>query len=62
MTSTKNRLTTEELMKLRSMDFSTKPGFVKASDFLEEQVGPKGSKERDEFEAKARAWYQSNYE
>lgn len=57
MSTTNNQLTEEELQKLRSMDFSSQPGFVKASDVLDEQVGPKGSAEREEFEAKARAWY-----
>lgn len=52
-----DRLTTEELKRLRSVDFSTKPGYVNAEDVLSDEVGEVGSKEREEFDAKARAWY-----
>lgn len=52
-----NRLTSEELQKLRSMDFSKQKGFVKAETVLAQEVGAIGSKEREEFNAKARAWY-----
>lgn len=54
---TKNRLTAEELQKLRQTDFSKKPGFVKASEVLAKEVGREGTPEREEFDAKARAWY-----
>ena len=52
-----NRLTAEDLKKLRSVDFSTKPGYVYAEDVLSDEVGEVGTKEREEFDAKARAWY-----
>lgn len=54
---TDNKLTKDELQKLRNTDFSTKPGFVKASEVLANKVGKIGSVEREEFDAKARAWY-----
>lgn len=50
------RLKTDELQKLRAMDFSKKPGFEKAEDVLAREVGAAGSPERAEFDAKARAW------
>lgn len=52
-----NRLTSEELKKLRGTDFSKKAGFVKASELLAREAGEEGSPERAEFDAKARAWY-----
>ena len=52
-----NRLTAEELQKLRNIDFSQKAGFVKASEFLAKEVGSVGTQAREEFDAKARAWY-----
>ena len=57
MTMKAERLTSEELQKLRSTDFCSKPGFVKAGDMLAREVGQEGTKERSEFDAKARAWY-----
>ena len=57
MSTINNTLTTEECKKLRSIDLSEKEGFVKASDFLNKEIGPEGSVKREEFEAKARAWY-----
>lgn len=54
---TNNRFSEEELQKLRQTDFSKIPGFVNASDILAKEVGVEGSPERDEFDAKARAWY-----
>ena len=52
-----NRLTPEELQKLRSMDFSKQRGFVKAETMLAQEVGAIGCKERDEFNANVRLWY-----
>lgn len=52
-----NRLTADEINKLRNVDFSRKPGFVNADTFLENEVGKIGSSERADFDAKARAWY-----
>jgi ribosome-binding protein aMBF1 (putative translation factor) len=46
-----------ELQKLRKTDFSTKPGFERAENVLAREVGEVGSPEREEFDAKARAWY-----
>lgn len=57
MSTTANRLTAEEIKKLREIDFSKKPGFVKAETVLAREVGELGSPEREEFDAKARAWY-----
>lgn len=52
-----NRLTAEEIKKLREIDFSQKPGFIKAETVLTNEAGKPGSPEREEFDAKARAWY-----
>ncbi len=57
MNTTENRLTAEELNKLRQTDFSKVSGFVKASDVLNKEAGIEGTPEREEFDAKARAWY-----
>lgn len=57
MNTTSTRLTAEELQRLRKTDFSKKKGFVKASEVLAMEVGEKGTPEREEFDAKARAWY-----
>ena len=52
-----NRLTTEELKRLRSLDFTKLDGFKNASDILDNEVGRSGTPEREEFDAKAKAWY-----
>lgn len=52
-----NKLTNEELQKLRSVDFATIDGFVPAESILSEEIGVLGSAEREAFNAKARAWY-----
>lgn len=57
MNITKNKLTAEELKKLRQMDFSRSPGFVKASTVLAKEAGEIGTPKREEFDSKARAWY-----
>ncbi len=57
MKTKENRLTTEELKKLRQIDFSQKSDFVEAADILAKEIGEESSKEREEFDAKARAWY-----
>ncbi len=57
MSKAGHRLTAEELEKLRHADLSNKSGFVKASDILARKVGEIGSIEREEFDAKAKAWY-----
>ncbi len=57
MTTINNSLTAEELKKLRQVDFSKKPGFETAESMLAREVGEKGSQERDDFNAKALAWY-----
>lgn len=51
------RLTEEEIAKLRNLDFSELEGFVQAEDKLSKEIGEIGSIERDAFNAKARAWY-----
>lgn len=57
MTTMNNRLTAEELKKLRQTDFGKKPGFETVETMLAREVGETGSSERDEFNAKALAWY-----
>lgn len=54
---TDNKLTREEIQKLRNIDFSKQAGFVKAETMLAQEVGAVGTVERAEFDAKARAWY-----
>lgn len=57
MSTTSDRLTAEELKKLRKTDFSKKPGFVNAETLLTREAGALGTPEREEFDTKARAWY-----
>ncbi len=57
MSTINNRLTKEELQELRRTDFSGKAGFVDARTVLAEYIGAPGSAKREEFDAKARAWY-----
>lgn len=57
MTTMNNRLTAEEVKKLRQVDFAKTPGFETAETMLAREVGKAGSPERDEFNAKALAWY-----
>lgn len=57
MNGTVNRLSPDEIKRLRSEDFSANSGFVKAESVLSAKAGVPGSAEREEFEAKARAWY-----
>ena len=52
MSTTNNRLTAEELQKLRQTDFSKKQGFVKAETVLGKEVGEVGTPEREEFDAR----------
>ena len=51
------RLTPKEIKKLKDVNFESKPGFVKADTMLSGEYGLEGSPEREEFNAKARAWY-----
>ena len=44
---------------MRKLDLSQQNGFVKAETMLSREVGARGNKEREEFNAKARAWYYS---
>ena len=57
MRKAENFLTKEELDKLRKVDFGEKSGFVNAETILAREAGEKGSKEREEFDAKAKAWF-----
>lgn len=57
MTEGKTKLTADELRMLRQMDFSDKPEFVNASKMLDNEIGKRGSENREEFDAKARSWY-----
>ena len=52
-----NRLSDEELQKLKDIDFSKVEGFVEAEDILSHEVGVRGSEQRRMFDAKAQAWY-----
>lgn len=53
----RRKFTEEELKSIRTIDFSKEQGFEKASVVLEREVGAEGTPEREEFDAKARAWY-----
>jgi ribosome-binding protein aMBF1 (putative translation factor) len=55
--SKNNQLTQEELQRIRQLDFTQIDGYVDASELLAKQVGEKGTTSREEFDAKARAWY-----
>lgn len=55
--TTTDKLTAEERERLRRIDFSGKSGFVTADDYLNSRAGAAGTPERDEFDAKAKAWY-----
>lgn len=57
MITNDNRLTADELKKLRQVDFGKKPGFESVETLLAREVGEAGSPERAEFDAKALAWY-----
>ena len=57
MDTNSNRLTAEEIRKLREMNFCKEPGLVKAEAVLASEAGEPGSPERKDFDAKARAWY-----
>lgn len=57
MNKASTKLTAEELQKLRITDFSKKQGFVKASQILAKEAGEPDTPEREEFDAKAKAWY-----
>ena len=50
-------MTSEEISKLRNVDFANEPGYVKAETVLSAEFGDEGSDRREEFNAKARAWY-----
>lgn len=52
-----NRLTAEELEKLRNMDISKATGFVNAETVLSVKYGEVGTQSREDFDAKAKAWY-----
>lgn len=51
------RLTSEELQRIRQIDFSNQVGFVYAESILSKSIGEKGSETRAAFDAKAKAWY-----
>ena len=51
------KLTPQELQKLRRIDFGEKSGFVRADAVLEKEFGKPDSSKRAEFDAKALAWY-----
>lgn len=51
------KLTTEEVERLRKKDFKSQPGFVDAESVLSSAAGEIGTEKREEFNAKARAWY-----
>lgn len=51
------KLTVEEVGSLRKLDFKSQSGFVDAESVLASAVGEVGTENREEFNAKARAWY-----
>lgn len=51
------RLSNEQLEKLRKTDFSKIEGMTVAEDDLSQKYGKLGSPERQDFENKANAWY-----
>lgn len=57
MNTTPDKLTSDELQTLRNVNFSEQKGFVNAETILSKEGGEVGSKERELFDAKARAWY-----
>jgi ribosome-binding protein aMBF1 (putative translation factor) len=57
MNTNANRLSAERLQKLRNTDFSKLPGYENAEDVLAREYGAVGTPRREEFDAKARAWY-----
>lgn len=57
MTTNYPRLSKEQLEKLRKTDFSSVQGLTSAEDDLSATYGQRGSQSREEFDAKAKAWY-----
>lgn len=57
MNKINNKLTTADLQRLRQIDFGEKAGFVDSETILSSEIGAPGSPEREDFDAKARAWY-----
>lgn len=55
--TTHTRLTAHELKKIRQHDFSNDANFTSIETLLTSEYGEKGSKSREDFEAKAKAWY-----
>lgn len=53
----KKGLTADEIARLRQLDIAKQPGFISAETVLSQQIGKKGSAERDDFDAKAKAWF-----
>ena len=51
------RLTPNQLARLKDTDFNKIPGFENAESIIAKQHGETGSPEREEFDAKAMAWY-----
>lgn len=51
------RLTPEELKKIRQHDFSNDPNFTNAETVLSAKYGERGTQSREDFQAKAKAWY-----
>lgn len=51
------RLTKEQIAKLRTTDFSHVPGLTSAEDDLTASYGAQGTPSREDFDAKAKAWY-----
>lgn len=57
MTSKYPRLTQAELAKLRTLDLNNVPGLVSDKEVLDKRYGASGTQSREEFDAKAKAWY-----
>lgn len=51
------RLSKEQLERLRNTDFAKVPGLTNAQADLTDKYGAPGTQSREEFDAKAKAWY-----
>lgn len=56
-----HRLSKEQLEKLRKTDFSQIPGLTAAEDDMSAKYGAPGTQSREEFDAKAKAWYYGDF-
>ena len=57
MSAKYQRLTKEQLGRLRNMDLNSVPDLTSAEEELTAKYGEPGSPSREDFENKAKAWY-----